>query len=273
MNIQEVTKKIEIIKNSFRIAYGGKRIKNFNEKERYRLNKAIQLVVGFGKDKITINEPSSYKNLEKYKTIYQLDKANFEYQEKIFDKNKRKKYKDLTLSGEWFRVINNKKLIYGNLWSVDNYIVENIIEKLNSKLNKVIPNIEIITDELFKPANDENYKNAFVLNQDAIELRAFGREKEYENLYNKINSNETYQDIKNYINKYFLNRLYDLNNSVFYTDIETNENWDVIIGQRVSKQIKFQSFLKDLDKYVQPFEIINIFIEDVYKQYERKVFK
>ncbi len=107
--------------------------------ERYRIQLKNQKKVGFGKDKFTLNEYAYGQiPLKKYKNLKQWDKESYTYQKKHGQTHLDKRYK-LYLFSDWCKLIEHKKLIYGDISSLHGYIFDRMIDKLNKFENGLYP--------------------------------------------------------------------------------------------------------------------------------------
>ena len=206
--------------------------------EKYCIFLKNQKKVGFGKNKISIVEYCENDDLSKFKNLKQWDKSNYKYQEKHGQTNLDKKYK-LYLFGDWCRLIENKKLIYGEIFSVSSYIFDRVVDRLYKFENGLYP-------------HTSKYK--FVKNSDKktstlqTTTKAYGKEKELEE-FGKFRMEFTqeilYKKIRQYVLKNYSNKTYRIANKK-----ETFDNFhQFLFSDNIAlKNCKFSTFLYDFNK-------------------------
>jgi len=208
--------------------------------ERYRIQLKNQKKIGFGKDKFTLNE-YAYKQipLKKYKNLKQWDKENYTYAIKHGQTHLDKKYK-LYLFNDWWRLIENKKLIYGDIYSLHGYIFDRVSEKLNKFEDGLYPH---------------SFKFNFIKNNDKrntstlkTKINAYGKEKELKEFqkFKMIFEIEILQPrIKKYILKNCPNQTYRIVHKK-----ETFDNYHMFLfsDNKALKNCKFETFLDDFNR-------------------------
>lgn len=205
--------------------------------EKYCVFLEHQKKVGFGNDKITIVEYGVNDDLSKFKNLKQWDKANYKYQLKHGQTHLDKKYK-LYLFGDWCRLIENKKLIYGEIFSVHSYIFDKVIDRLYKFEACLYPHTS-----KFKFIKNSD-KKTFSLH---TTTEAYGKENELEE-FSKFRMRFTqeilYPKIKKYILENFSNKTYRIINKK-----ETFDNFHQFLfsDNTALRNCKFDTFLDDFN--------------------------
>jgi len=216
--------------------------------DRYSIQLAVQKKIGFGNDKFSIEEYGSISYLSKYKNLKEWDKEQYTYQKKHSQTNLDDKYK-IYLFGDWCRLIEDKKLIYGILLSVGGYIYEQVTDKLMKFENELYPHTLDVKSqkESKKRINPLTKKKEYFYTMD-FTTKAYGREKELEELQSFIKKFEhetLYPKIKKYVAKHLKNRTYRLVDKK-----ETFDNYHQFLftDQQALKNCTFENFLGDFNK-------------------------
>jgi len=173
--------------------------------------------------------------------------------------------------GSWCRWVDDKKLVYGSIDSIESYFFDEISEIVRKKVEDLIPSV--ITHAPGKEFSNVSDTKYFEWN---IETRANGREEELDKLNLKLYKFEK-QFVKDHITnicnqlsgKTFVHKILDRNNYISHIYIPDTET---------AKKIKTKTFLKDVYKLEQPFKLVenlikktildNNFEEEIMKIYE-----
>ncbi len=217
--------------------------------ERYRVLLKNQKRVGFGKNKFTITEYGSInKDLATYKNLKQWDKEQYTYQKKHGQTHLDETYK-LYLFGDWCRLIEKKKLIYGEIFSVSSYISDNVSEQLRKFENALYPH----ASKMKFVKNKKKSKNSLTGKKEyfstmKITTKAYGKEKELKafSKFMMIFEHEILRaKIKKYVLKNMKNRTYRIVNKK-----ETFDNFHQFLfsDNEALKNCKFETFLSDFNK-------------------------
>jgi hypothetical protein len=207
--------------------------------EKYCVFLKHQKKVGFGKDKITLTEYGENNDISDLINLKKWDKANYKYQLKHGQTHLDKKYK-LYLFGDWCRLIENKKLIYGEIFSLHGYIFDKVLDKLYKLEQGLYPHTS-----KFKFIKNNDKKNTSTLQ---TTTKAYGKEKELEKFSNfrmRFTQEILYPKIKKYILKNFSNKTYRIVNKK-----ETFDNYhQFLFSDNIAlKNCKFETFLDDFNK-------------------------
>ncbi|MBU1668789.1 hypothetical protein KKC13_10250 [bacterium] len=217
--------------------------------ERYRVLLKNQKRVGFGEDRFTINEyGSTNKDLATYKNLKQWDKEQYTYQKKHGQTHLDKTYK-LYLFGDWCRLIEKKKLIYAEIFSVNSYISDNISEQLRKFEQGLYPH----TTKIKFIKNKKKSKNPLTGKKEYFstmksKTKAYGREKELK-AFRKFMMVFEYEilhpKIKKYVLKNMKNRTYRIVNKK-----ETFDNFHLFLfsDNEALENCSFDTFLRDFNK-------------------------
>jgi len=217
--------------------------------ERYRVQRKHQKRVGFGQDKFTITEyGSSNQNLSQYKNLKQWDKEQYTYQKAQGQSHLDKKYK-LYLFGDWCRLIEDKKLIYGTIFSVHGYIFDRVTERLGHFEKGLYPH-----KTKYKFVKNKKKANNVVTGKKEhfytmkSKTKAYGKEQELE-AFKKFMIHFEYEilypKIKNCILKHFTSRTYRI---VQKEDTFDNSHLFLFSDKEALKQCHFESFLSDFNR-------------------------
>jgi len=216
--------------------------------DRYTIQLKVQKEIGFGNDKFSIEEYGSSSDISKYKNLREWDKEQYTYQKKHGQTNLDDKYK-IYLFGDWCRLIENKKLIYGILLSVGGYLYERVTDRLMKFENKLYPHTLDVksTKESKKRTNPLTKKKEYFYTMD-FTTKAYGRENELEELKSFIRKFEheiLYPKIKKYVAKHLKNRTYRV---VDKKDTFDNFHQFLFTDQQALKNCTFENFLADFNE-------------------------
>ncbi len=208
--------------------------------EKYCIFLKHQKEVGIGKDKFTLNEYAiKPEDLSKYKNLKQWDKAQYKYQKKHGQTHLDIKYK-LYLFGDWCRLIENKKLIYGEMFSVSGYILDKVEDRLRRFEDALYPHTSKFK---FIPNNDK--ENTSTLK---TTTKAYGKEEELEQ-FSKFCMNFVQNilnpKIKKYILKNYKNKTYRI---VEKKEIFDNSHQFLFSDNNALKNCSFKTFLDDFNQ-------------------------
>jgi len=238
--------------------------------EKYRVLLKNQKKVGFGKDKFTINEyRSTNKNLAIYKNLKQWDKEQYNYQKKHGQTHLDETY-ELYLFGDWCRLIENKKLIYGEIFSVSSYLYDNVTTQLRKFEQGLFPH----TTKFKFIKNKKKSKNSLTGKKEYFstmksKTKAYGKEKELKafSKFMMIFEQETLRPkIKKYVLKNMTNRTYRVVNKK-----ETFDNFhQFLFSDNVAlKNCNFSTFLDDFNQLKRDNEELKK-VEEHFLKYAKK---
>lgn len=273
------TNKIVLLKNGFNLA---KVFDKLSEKEKYEADKYVLLKTeDKEKDYLYISEwQKKGGSIFDYETIYDWDKKQWKHHKDSIDEKSLKatfqkkwykqnftKYRNLYMLGDFFRWIeessfggSKRELVYGELEGLYNYIKTEVDNKLEDLINKKYPNM--MYDEYRKPA--------FSSGVFTYEIRAAGKEKKLKKL-NMKKLKKTYL-----IEKKIEEKIKKLDGYTFVKDIYGYGEDDgkiyerrrclIVGGIKAAKKIGFDSFLDDFYALQQPYEVIEIVVEQIVKE-------
>jgi len=221
-----------------------------NDYERYRVQRKHQKRVGFGEDKFTLNEyGSTDRDLAKYKNLKQWDKEQYKYQKAHGQSHLDKSYR-LYLFGDWCRLIENKKLIYGEIFSLHGYIFDRVTQRLNKFKEGLYPH----TTKYKFVKNKKKNKNEVTGKKEHFytmksKTKAYGKEQELEAFRKFMSSFEhevLYPKIKKYVLKHLSNRTYRI--------VQKQESFDnyhlfLFSDKKVLEQCHFENFFRDFNSF------------------------
>ncbi len=217
--------------------------------ERYRVLLKNQKRIGYGKDKFTIYEYGSInKNLAKYKNLKQWDKEQYNYQKKHGQTHIDETY-ELYLFGDWCRLIENKKLIYGEIFSVSSYLYDNVTTQLRKFEQGLFPH----TTKFKFIKNKKKNKNSLTGKKEYFstmksKTKAYGKEKElkaFGKFMMAFDNEILYPKIKKHVLKNMTNRTYRIVNKK-----ETFDNFHQFLfsDNGALKNCSFSTFLDDFNQ-------------------------
>lgn len=227
--------------------------------EKYSVFLKHQKKVGFGKDKITIVEYGANDDLSKFKNLKQWDKANYSYQLKHGQTHLDIEYK-LYLFGDWCRLIENKKLIYGEIFSLSSYIFDKVTDKLHRFEDGLYPHTS-----KYKFIKNDDKKTSTL----KTTTKAYGKEKELEQ-FSKFMMKFTHDILHPKIKKYILNNY----SNKTYRIVNKKETFDnfhqFLFADNISlKNCKFDSFLDHFNKLKGDVRDLKL-IEKKFYEYSKK---
>jgi len=216
--------------------------------EKYTINLKVQKTVGFGNNKFTLEEYGTSFNVSKYKNLRKWDKEQYIYQKKHGQISLDDKYK-IYLFGDWCRLIEDKKLVYGILLSVSGYIYEQVTDQLMKFENNLYPHTVDMKSkkESKKRVNPLTKKKEYFYTMD-FTTKAYGREKELKKLKDFIRKFEhetLYPKIKKYVAKHLKNRTYRI---VDKKDTFDDFHQFLFSDQQALKNCTFEKFLIDFNE-------------------------
>jgi hypothetical protein len=216
--------------------------------EKYRISLKKQKKIGFGKDKFTLNEFGIRPpKLKRYKNIKQWDKEQYKYNKKHGQTHLDKSYK-IYMFGDWCRLIENKKLIYGELLSLSSYVFDEVSQKLSKFEDGLYPHsfdFKFIKEKK-KRKNPLTGKFEYFSTLET-NTKAYGKEEELER-FSKFKTKFEYEilqpKIKKYILKNFKNRTYRI-----VQKKETFDNFHIFLfsDKDALKNCSFNNFLNDFN--------------------------
>jgi len=220
-----------------------------NDYERYRVLLKNQKRVGFGKDKFTLNElGTTDKDLAAYANLKEWDEEQYTYQKAHGQTHLDKHYK-LYLYGDWCRLIENKKLIYGEIYSVSSYIADNVSERLSKFKQGLYPH----TTRFKFVKTGKKSKNPFTGKKEHLytmktKTKAYGKEKELE-AFGTFMMRFEYEILRPKIKKYVLKHMSDRT----YRIVNKKETFDnfhqFLFSDNVAlEHCRFETFLEDFNR-------------------------
>jgi len=273
---------------------------NLSEYEKYKTNEYILLKTeDKEKDYLYCSEIGRIdkeKTIFDYKNVLEWDKKWWQFQkdsiseENLSGKNQKKwfktnykKYNTLYMIGEWFRWIekedfDNKSskghMVYGTLISLNSYIVTEVSEFIDKKIDKKYPNMfyKKYRKPMFKKIKDSKFST-----MEKLKIRAGGYEKELEVL-KKLKRKNFYK-----IEKLILKSIEKYSNYTFtkwtYEEYKKSEKIEngiknmIFGGKKAAEKINYNTFLDDFYKLEQPFGIVEKLIKKINKKIEKKYLK
>ncbi len=170
--------------------------------------------------------------------------------------------------GDWCRLIENKKLIYGEIFSVNSYVFDKVINRLYKFEQGLYPHTS-----KFKFIKNNDKQNTSTLQ---TTIKAYGKEKELEQFSKfrmKFTQEILYPKIKKYILNNFLNKTYRIVNKKETFD---NSHQFLFSDNNALKNCKFDTFLYDFSKLkgdVRDLKLIEKKFYSYSKKYLMKNFK
>tara|TARA_R110001599_G_scaffold219808_1_gene418131 strand:- start:124 stop:1173 length:1050 start_codon:yes stop_codon:yes gene_type:complete len=228
-------------------------------------NAYLTSLIGIGENSFIYNEyqPKDF-NLSKYPTLYDYDLEEFNYQQNArkehFEGNYNEMPYRLYLNSNWSRLLDQKGCFYYSTQSsLSHYLVHKLYEHAAERVDQLIPH-----DFVEGPNHDKETEGGIIwdFKTDAHGLEAQLEELEarYEKYLNQLSQemNETFHD--------------DSECAVYFersTIDDVEPRWDIIIkNAQTAKNISFQTYLKDCEKYLKPNEEL----EDLYQQKLEKLY-
>jgi len=216
--------------------------------DKYTINLKAQKKLGFGNNKFTLEEYGTSFKVSKYKNLMQWDKEQYIYQKKHGQTNLDDKYK-IYLFGDWCRLIEDKKLIYGILLTVSSYIYEQVTDELIEFVNNLYPHTVDVKSkkESKKHRNPLTKKKEYFYAMD-FTTKAYGREEELKKLKDftsKFEYEILYPKVKKYVAKHLKNRTYRIVNK---KDTFDNFHQFLFSDQQALKSCTFEDFLTDFNE-------------------------
>jgi len=216
--------------------------------EKYSINLKYQKKIGFGIDKFTLNELGIRKiDLSSYKNLKVWDKEQYTYQKKHGQTHLDETYK-LYLFGDWCRFIENKKLIYGEIFSVHSYIFDKVTQKLSKFENGLFPHttkFKFIKNKK-KTKHPLSGKSEYMYSMKS-KTKAYGREKDLEQ-FQKLRREFEHNVLAPKIKKYILKNM----KKSTYRIVQTKETFDnfhqfLFSDNKALKHCRFETFLDDFN--------------------------
>lgn len=122
-----------------------------------KFNKEKLFYKGIGKSFFYVNEFNAYDWFEKFDTLYECDKDEFEFQEKACAENndayQMEEYK-IYMKGYWCRFVENDNLVYGSLYSAGYYIFWKLEDVVEEKIDELFPHKYVEGEDNGKKAKD-----------------------------------------------------------------------------------------------------------------------
>lgn len=221
-------------------------------------NAYITSLTGVGENSFVYNEFQSKDfNLGIYPTLYDYDLEEFQFQRNARYKDSNGDIIDipyrLYLNNNWCRILDSEGYFYySTQTSLSHYLYQRLSEYASDRMEQLIPHCFVDG-----PDNGKRTKGGYLCD---FKLNANGLEAQLEELKNRY--------------RCYLNDLLDVMNETFHGDSECvvyfersttddEPRWDVIINNaQTAKNISFQTYLKDCEKYLKPNEKL----EDLYQE-------
>lgn len=244
------------------------------KKQLYKFNEINQKKYGKEEfDYLTLNEPGSdTKSAFDFNTLKDLDFDDWEFQ-KAHNTTVSESYDRLYMPGVWFRALEKssisgkRKLTYGQLESARSYCYGKVVEKLEKKLDKLIPFMfsKQYGESLFSDADERGYSTLNI-----GEKRCGGKEKERKELENKLRSfhNLIEIDILKMLEPYDGYTFRQVSDKPIFDHLD----YFIIGGFTAAGQISFKTFFKNFYDLEQPIEILDNLIKVVCKKYKKELF-
>ena len=229
--------------------------KHLTEKDVYEINQQLCTEFGFGKDSIKINELCCEKDLSKFNNVLEWTIHNHEEQIRLqaedgitlepFEFHRR------AYGGDWFRFIENKKMVYGSLYNLFWYVYYRAVDDIHEYLHeKISYNIKWKKtphdlDENGKPITFEIELKTVTKQKgmedvvDEINYRIMWLENEslFFEILNKCKSLESFTGYRiNYNNESGISREYDPSSDFIFCSADA------------ARSVSFTNFLDDFKK-------------------------
>jgi hypothetical protein len=225
-------------------------------KEQHDLfNAYTTAIIGIGENSFLYNEYQAEDfDLRIYPTLYDYDFQEFHFQQNAFKENTEGDFKDkpyrLHINNNWVRMIDTKGCFYySNQTSLSKFVISKLVDHAEERMHQLIP-----YSFVKGPNHDKKTKRGFVwdLNVDAkgLEKQLEELEARYRKHLNEVSDemNETFHE--------------DAECAVYFkksTEDDVEPKWDVIIkNSNTAKNIYFQTYLKDCEKFLKPYEELEI---------------
>jgi hypothetical protein len=249
-----------------------------SKKEKSEIDVSVQKNLGQKKyEYLTLTDIGHSSNsIFKFDSVYDWAKENEAFQLKHalkdFGEEKAKENfpeDSLYLLADWFKWIevpsysSKEELVYGTLISLEQYIIDAITEKNEDWLSKKIPHgyFKKHNEKMFQKIKDGDSAGLYTMAEQ--ELRAGGKEEEYERIRKELN------DLYNTFRKEIRENISHLTNYTFrvYTDDDSKM---IIGGIDVAKKISFKTFLVNFRDNEQPDGIVENAIDHIFKIIHKK---
>jgi len=218
--------------------------KELPQEEKYKISYKIQKEKGIGKDLFTNNEPGSWGENLKGKTVLEWDMDNWRFQRKCAEEDghpnrySKEDYDFPIMQWEWVRWIENDKLIYGYLSSLEHHLLGEAGGWISDLQYDLIPHKHNMV-----PVKEDKHGKYYTMTIDA-----YGKEKEYETLSRRLITyeiDELINIIKDTVKnppdmiwrKDEFDKEFDLNSHIIFS----NKN--------VCGAVTFEDFLNDIGKF------------------------
>jgi len=244
-------------------------LNNLSDKDQYVFNKIVLKKKGKKEyDYFYLTEPGSVnKDIFKEKSLLTWDKKSWKFQVK--HGLKENSYYRLYMIGDWFRALelksitkNKRTLIYGQIESVQSYVLQEVITKVEDFIDKKYPYLYVrpYGVPMFEKIKD---KKGLSRMADA-DKRCGGFEVERTNMNRHFF--KLIQEIKPFIDE----ETKHLGNYTFrkYSDKSLYDHLDFFLfgGKEAARTTSFKTFFKDFVDKQQPVELLNPIIKKVYKK-------
>lgn len=222
-------------------------------------NAYITSLTGIGENSFVYNEFKTKDfDLCIYPTLYDYDFEEFHYQQNAQNENSNGELVErpyrLYLNNNWCRILDDEGCFYySTQTSLSNYLYQRLSDYASDRMEQLIPHYFVDG-----PDNGKRTKGGYLWD---FKLDANGLEAQLDELKDRY--------------RCYLNRFLDEMNETFHKDSEGaayfersaiddgEPRWDVIIkNAETAKNISFQTYLKDCEKYLKPNEML----EDLYQQ-------
>tara|TARA_R110001599_G_scaffold236768_1_gene436116 strand:+ start:554 stop:1612 length:1059 start_codon:yes stop_codon:yes gene_type:complete len=236
-------------------------------------NAYLTVLTGFGENSFVYNEyqPKDF-DLSLYASLYDYDFEEFNFQQNACNEHSdgeiiERPYR-LYLNSNWSRLLDQQGCFYYSTQSsLSHYLIHKLYEHAAERMDQLIPH-----DFVEGPNNDKEIKGGIIWD---FKIDANGLETQLEELEDR------YRKYLNQILHEMNKTLHEDSECAVYYERSTIDDeeprWDVIIkNAQTAKNISFQSYLKDCEKYLktneeleelcqQELEKLDTFINQNYK--------
>ena len=241
-----------------------------SSEQNHLLNAYTTALVGIGDNAFRLCELQGTEfDLTIFNSLYEMDKAEYEYQEEARTKYSSSSYQKreyrLSLNHNWVRMLDNESnFYYSTQSSLSNYLADEINTVANDLIETLIPHTLVEGPDHGKDIDgntlwDLQYQaNGLEPKLEALKSSASHyRQNAHEQLDNEFHASPGAAI-------YFKKNCDDINGPC----------WDVIVkNAETAKKISFPHFLSDCHKYLQPIENLNALKERERKKVEQFIYQ
>tara|TARA_R110002072_G_scaffold303007_1_gene491265 strand:- start:512 stop:1567 length:1056 start_codon:yes stop_codon:yes gene_type:complete len=222
-------------------------------------NAYLTSLIGIGENSFIYNEyQSEDSDLSTYPSLYDYDFEEFHFQQNArkehFESNFIEMPYRLYLNSNWSRLLDQQGCFYYSTQSsLSHYLIHKLYEHAAERMDQLIPH-----NFVEGPNNDKEIKGGIIWD---FKIDANGLETQLEELEDR------YRKYLNQILHEMNKTLHEDSESAVYFERSTVDDdeprWDIIIkNAQTAKNISFQTYLKDCEKYLKPKEEL----EELYQQ-------